>query len=162
AGGLAVLAALWGLLWLHGVATPEAYTLPAAALALLAGGAARWGRPATDSVPAYVPGLVLAFAPTLLLSVEHPSLHTARLLMALPAAVAVVLAGAALRLRGPLLAGATALVGAALLLLAPVADALPRWVSLGLAGALLLGLGVTYEARRRDLELVRERLTRLG
>ena len=44
----------------------------------------------------------------------------------------------------------------ALDLLGPYAAALPRWLSLGGAGTLLLVVGATYEQRRRDLARLRE------
>ncbi len=46
----------------------------------------------------------------------------------------------------------------ALHLLTPYAAALPRWVSLGAAGLLLLVLGATYELRRAELERLRRRV----
>ncbi len=36
--------------------------------------------------------------------------------------------------------------------LEPYADAVPRWISLGAVGLALLVVGVTWEARRRNLE----------
>jgi hypothetical protein len=47
-------------------------------------------------------------------------------------------------------------------LLAPYANALPRWLLLGLLGLLLVLVGATYEARLRDLRRLRERFDALG
>ena len=43
----------------------------------------------------------------------------------------------------------------ALQLLGPVAAALPRFVSIGAAGTLLLVVGATYEQRRREVSRLR-------
>jgi hypothetical protein len=40
--------------------------------------------------------------------------------------------------------------------LAPYAAALPRWLTLGAVGLLLVGVGATYEQRRRDVTRLRE------
>lgn len=40
--------------------------------------------------------------------------------------------------------------------LAPLADALPRWTALAVAGAVLLSVGATYEQRRRDVARLRQ------
>jgi hypothetical protein len=36
--------------------------------------------------------------------------------------------------------------------LGPVVEGLPRWISLGSVGLVLLAVGVTWEQRRRDVE----------
>ena len=45
--------------------------------------------------------------------------------------------------------------------LEPVAEAVPRWIVLGGVGLALLVVGITWEARRRDLENARRYLTAL-
>jgi hypothetical protein len=45
--------------------------------------------------------------------------------------------------------------------LGPVVDGLPRWISLGSVGLALLLVGVTWEHRRRDLDLAGHYLTSL-
>jgi hypothetical protein len=50
----------------------------------------------------------------------------------------------------------------ALIQIGPYAAALPRWVSIGGAGLLLLVLGVSFERRLRDLRRVAARLAALG
>ena len=74
----------------------------------------------------------------------------------------MLLLGATTRLQAPLAVGAAVLVVVALDLLGPYAAALPRWLSLGAAGALLLVVGATYEQRRRDVDRLRERWTALA
>jgi hypothetical protein len=45
--------------------------------------------------------------------------------------------------------------------LQPVAEAVPRWISLGGLGLVLLLVGVTWEARRRNMENAQRYLTAL-
>ena len=45
--------------------------------------------------------------------------------------------------------------------LQPVAEAVPRWISLGGVGLVLLVVGVTWEARRRNLDTAQAYLTAL-
>ena len=134
--------------------SPEPYVLPLAAAALVLGHLRRRAEPATGSWAAYGPGLGLALVPSLLFGVLGSAL-TRPLLVGL-AALAVLLVGARWRLQAPLAVGAAVLVVVALDLLGPYAAALPRWLSLGGAGALLLVVGATYEQRRRDLARLRE------
>jgi hypothetical protein len=55
------------------------------------------------------------------------------------------------RWSAPFLAGAATTGALAVRHLGPVAEALPRWVSFGALGLALLLVGITWEARRRDL-----------
>ena len=73
----------------------------------------------------------------------------------------MLLVGARERLAAPLVVGAGVLAVDAVVQVAPVAAALPRWVSIGSAGLLLLGLGATYERRLRDVRRLRNALARL-
>ncbi|WP_136519829.1 SCO7613 C-terminal domain-containing membrane protein [Cellulomonas telluris] len=90
-----------------------------------------------------VPVVTLLVAPT-----------PARSLTALVLALAATVVGAARRLQAPLLLGAVAALTTAAVLLTPVASgALARvdgWVLLGVGGAAVLGLGLTYERRVRE------------
>ena len=154
-GGLLLTASSWVRLHDAGVTAPEPYVLPLAALALALGHLRRRREPGTPSWSAYGPGLSLALVPSLLQSFEDASL-TRPLLLAL-AASAVVLVGAGTRLQAPLAIGGAVLAVDALQLLGPYAAALPRWLSLGVVGALLLAVGATYEQRRQDVDRLRER-----
>ena len=73
-------------------------------------------------------------------------------------ALVVLLVGARSRLQAPLVVGSFVLAIVTLTQIGPYVAALPRWVSIGGAGVLLLGLGATYERRLRDLAGLRERL----
>jgi hypothetical protein len=145
----ALLAVAW---WLRLVAsdveTVEAYTLPVAAPLLLTGLWVMLRRPGTPSPVALLPGLLLATAPSLPLALAEPA-STRGLLLGL-AALALVGAGARLSWVAPFGVGVAVTVLLSLRHLAPVADALPRWVLLATAGLLLLTAGTTWERRARD------------
>ena len=99
---------------------------------------------------------------TLLLTLDEPVSTRAAVL----GAVAVLALGVGIgqRWAAPFLAGSAVLVVLAVRHLEPVAEALPRWISLGAVGALLLTLDeVARELRcaRRSVErqIARHRLT---
>jgi hypothetical protein len=134
----------------EGVAFPEAYTLPAAALLVAAGA---W-RLATDresnSVAALGSGLTLGLLPSLLLALDEPVSLRGALVAA--GGVIVLAVGLQQRLAAPFVVGALTTAVLAVRHLEPYADAVPRWISLGAVGVALLLVGVTWEARRRNLE----------
>ena len=146
AGGLLLAAATWVRLWQLGVHAPEAYTLPSA-LVLLAAGVLHLRRDASArTAAALTPGLVLAVLPSLLWVLAEPTGLRA-LLLGL-GCLGLVLAGVALRWSAPLAVGAAAGALLVLRLSAPyVGDAVPRWVLIGAAGALLVVVGATWERR---------------
>jgi hypothetical protein len=131
------------------VRAPEVYTLPAAVLLLVAG----WWRlssdPGTTSARALSSGLTLALAPSLLLAVDDPV--SIRGALVAVGGLAVLALGAARLWAAPFVAGAVTTGVLAVLHLGPVVDGLPRWISLGCVGVLLLVVGVTWEQRRRDV-----------
>jgi hypothetical protein len=131
------------------VTTVEAYTLPLA-MALLGFGLYRMYHDDTDTLAALSPGLGLAIVPSLLQALVDP-VATRALLVGLACAVLVV-AGSSLRWSAPLLIGAAA--GLLLVLReATYAQVLPQWVLIGLIGALLTVIGVTWERRLQELRL---------
>lgn len=158
-----MVAASWVRLAASGVDAPEAYTLPVTVAALAVGALRRRRDPAFSSWAAYAPGLAATLLPSLAAAWGDPG--WVRPLCLGAASLAVTLLGAHHRLAAPLLLGAGVLALDALHELAPyIAQALgtvPRWVPLALAGALLLGVGATYERRLRDVRRVREALGRL-
>ncbi|HEU4675376.1 MAG TPA: hypothetical protein VFS29_05280, partial [Motilibacteraceae bacterium] len=150
---LALLASSWVRLALAGVTAPEAYTVPAAVLLLAAGELGRRHAPATGSWRAYGPGLALGLLPALLAAVTLDGGW--RLLLLGAAALVVLLLGARGRLQAPAVLGGGVLAVLAVDLVLPyvvAGFALSPWIPLGLAGALLLFVGATYERRRRDLQ----------
>jgi hypothetical protein len=161
AAAFAELGGWWLLIASEQVATVEAYTLPAAAVALLAGWLARRSRPGLSSWVTYGPALAASLLPTLASVLADEGQPLRRLLLGL-GALAVLLAGAHRRLRAPVVAGGTVLAVVALHEVVLVWDLLPRWIPLAAAGLLLVGLAMTLERRRRDLARVRAALGRMG
>jgi hypothetical protein len=164
--GLAVaegLAFLWLQLASAGVTTAEAYTLPLAVVLLAAGllaersSAARGER--LESWLVLGPGLVVGFAPTVVLAFGDPGL--VRPLGGLVAGALLLAAGAVAGRRAPVDIGATVVVLLGLRQLVPVVDQLPSWAVLGATGAFLLALGATFEQRRRQLHDTRARYAAL-
>ena len=132
------------------VQAPELYTLPAAAL-LVAMGVWRLRNDETaNSFTALGSGLTLALVPSLLLALDEPVSLRGALIAA--AGVLVLAVGVQQRLAAPFVLGAVTTGLLALRHLEPYADAVPRWISLGAVGMALLVVGVTWEARRRNLE----------
>ncbi|MGR8011609.1 SCO7613 C-terminal domain-containing membrane protein [Streptomyces hypolithicus] len=162
AAGLFLLAT-WVRLAASDVTTPEAYTLPVTAGALLVGALRRRRDPQASSWTAYGPGLAATLLPSLVAAWGDS--HWLRPLLLGAAALAVTLVGARHRLQALLVLGSTALALVALHELAPyvvqVVGVLPRWLPPALAGLLLLGVGATYEQRLRDARRLRETLGRM-
>ena len=137
------LVAWWLFLASRTVDVVEAYTLPFAAVALVAGWFARRTRPVLGSWQAYGPALAAAFLPSLapILATEGDPVR--RLVLG-AAALAVVVTGAVRRLQAPVVLGGLVLAVVAVHELVLLGQQLPSWVPLSVGGALLLG-------GRRDL-----------
>jgi hypothetical protein len=160
AGAVLLSASSWVRLADAGIVAPEPYVVPLGLVALALGRLRVHSDPTTRSFAAYGPGLSLLLLPSLLASLDDASLTRPLLLGA--AALTVLLVGAAQRLQAPLVLGAVVLAADALQLLAPYAAALPRWMTLGAAGMLLVAVGATYEQRRRDVSVLRQRYDALA
>lgn len=154
-GALLLSASSWVRLADAGVTDPEPYVLPIAVVALVLGHLRRRAVPSTSSFAAYGAGLSALLLPSLLASYLGSPLW--RPLALAGVCVVVVLLGGRERLQAPLVIGGAVLTADALLLLAPYAAALPRWLALGAAGTLLVAVGATYEQRLRDLSRLRDR-----
>ncbi|GIE88562.1 SCO7613 C-terminal domain-containing membrane protein [Actinoplanes regularis] len=154
----------WLFLAARQAGTAELYTAPAAVLALLAGGYARRVRPELPSWTAYGPALAAAFLPTLAVIAgsgpDEPQ-YARRLLLGV-AGLAVLVAGALARLQAPVVTGGAVVILTALHELAQVWDLVPRWVPLAVGGLLLVGVATTLEQRRRDLNRLRDAVSRLS
>jgi hypothetical protein len=134
----------------------EAYTLPAAGVVLLAGAAAWRDHRHRGSWPVFGPGIAMALLPSLVLTIDRGGL--ARPLLLTAGALLAVLGGVGRRLQAPLLLGAFTLVALGVDAVLPVAAQLPRWLTIGAAGLLLLWLGATTERRLTQLRELRQRL----
>ncbi|WBB79417.1 hypothetical protein O7606_25205 [Micromonospora sp. WMMD882] len=160
--GVSELVGAWLLLAVGQVALLEAYTLPAAGLAVLAGLVALRTRAGATSWPTLGPGLAAALLPSLVSVLFAPDPQPWRRLLLGAGALLAVLVGAVRRWQAPVVAGG---VGLALLALHEAVrswDLLPRWVFLAVGGLALIGLATTYERRRRDLARLRAVVGRLG
>jgi hypothetical protein len=148
-GGLLLAAATWVRLYDLGVHAPEAYTLPSA-LVLVAVGVWRLRQDDRSATLTYLaPGLALATVPSLVATLDDPASLRALLLGA--ACLGLVLGGVAFRWSAPLVVGAVVGTLLVLLELAPYAADVPTWLTIGVSGAVLLGVGITWESRMRDL-----------
>ncbi|MEV4537993.1 hypothetical protein AB0J82_29855 [Asanoa sp. NPDC049518] len=159
AAGGSELLAWWFLLVTWEVALREAYTLPAAALALGAGYLSLRRNPRLGSWLALGPGLAAALLPSLAAVLVAGGQIERRLLLG-AGAVAIVLLGAHRRWQAPVVASGLTLVVLTLHELA-VWDLLPRWAYLAGGGLILIAVAMTYERRLRDLRKVRGALGRM-
>lgn len=160
-GAVLLAAATWLRLADLGVSEPEPYTLPSA-LALTAVGLWQMRRrPELSTRVALGPGLTLALLPSLLWVLADEDTDLRVLLLGL-ACLGLVLVGAVLRWSAPLVLGAV--VGAVVTVResAPYVDAaVPRWSLLALAGAVLVVVALTWEARMADARRASTYLGRL-
>lgn len=148
AGGLLLAMATWVRLADLGVNEPEPYTVPTALALLVVGGWQLRRRPELGTMPALAPGLGLALVPSLLWVLADPT--TARSVLLGLVCLGLVVVGVQLRWTAPLVvAGA---VGSLVVLrhAAPYVSGVERWMLIGFAGALLVTMGVTWEARVRE------------
>jgi hypothetical protein len=155
------LLAWWLLLASHEVALIEAYTVPAAAVALLAGLLVRRAGTPVRSWVAYGPALAAAFLPSLASILADPDAPLRRLALGL-GALAVLVVGSERRNQAGVVAGGALLAVSAGYELALVWQLLPSWIPLTGAGLLLVWLAVTYERRRRDLARLRAAVHRMS
>ncbi len=158
-GGALLAAATWVRLADLGVGVPEAYTLPSALALMIVGGWRLRQDPSASTARALGAGLALATLPSLLWTLDDPVSWRALLLGA--ACLVLLLGGVTLRWNALVVVGAA--VGTVLVLveLAPYVVETPQWVLIGLAGATLTAVGVTWESRMRDVRHAGAYLERL-
>lgn len=140
-----LLFACWVVAWNFSVDAVEAYTLPAAVVLLAAAGR---GLRTAPSWSVWGAPLLLALLPSALLTAESDD--PVRLVLVVTGAVACAVVGTVTHRQAPFAIGTGVLVLLAITELGPYAAYLPRWVPLGLAGLVLLGMGATYERRLRQ------------
>lgn len=163
ASGTEAVVLVWTRLALADVGTVEAYSLPVAVLlagtAWLVGRTRPGGPRAVSSWALEGPALAVALGPTALLALGDPGV--VRQAVGLVAGAVLLTVGATWRRRAPIDVGAAAVVALGLQALLPYADDIPRWISLGTVGAVLVLLGATFEDRRRDLHEAKRRYASL-
>ena len=151
-GGLLLATASWIRLWDIGVETPEWYTLPSAAVLVTVGLLHLRAHPSASTMTALSPGLSLGLVPSLLWVLWEPV--TLRSVLLGLACLALVGAGVRLRWTAPVVFAAV--VGALVVLRhsTPIAEAVPRWALIASAGAILVGVGITWERRIMEARAV--------
>ncbi|MEV8630569.1 hypothetical protein AB0395_02840 [Streptosporangium sp. NPDC051023] len=161
-GTALLLTASWLRLLASDITVVEAYTVPFS-LVLLAFGWWRARGRALSSWAAYGTGLASSLLPSMIAMLTGEG--WLRPLALGVVCLAVLLAGARLRLQAPALLGGLTLAVVALHELAPwimqAVMAVPRWVPMALGGLLLVVVGATYEARLRDVRRLREAVGRM-
>ncbi|MDO5499670.1 MAG: hypothetical protein Q4F67_08325, partial [Propionibacteriaceae bacterium] len=144
--------ASWAQLAHLGSRTVELYTVPPALVLLAIGAYALWRNPAASSWRTLLPGLLLGLLPSATLAVAEPV--SLRALLVGGCALALILIGLTRHLAACFVTGAIVLAVLAVVEVWPYAAYVPRWAGLAAAGALLLAIGVRWEARLRDLRRV--------
>ncbi|HEX2810177.1 MAG TPA: hypothetical protein VHN80_28765, partial [Kineosporiaceae bacterium] len=161
ATGLALGAGLLG--WLTDVSVTELWSVPVAAVLLALGGRRLVGSPEVGSWRALGAGLLVLLVPPLMLSISGDEVW--RTVGVALVAGSVLVIGAIRRLQAPTVIGAVTLMAHTAFQLGPwvirTVEGQPRWVVLGLVGAVLLALGASYERRLTELRAVRLRLVAL-
>ncbi|MER5324846.1 SCO7613 C-terminal domain-containing membrane protein [Streptosporangium roseum] len=157
-----LLVASWLRLLASDITVIEAYTVPFS-LVLLAFGWWRSRSRETSSWVAYGAGLASSLLPSMIAMLAGAGWVRPLLLGAV--SLAVLLAGARLRLQAPALLGGLTLAAVALHELAPwiaqVVVMVPRWVPMAAGGLLLVVVGATYEARLGDVRRLRAAVGRM-
>jgi hypothetical protein len=74
-------------------------------------------------------------------------------------ALVVVIAGAIRRRQAPVVLGGIVLIVLALHEIVVSWHRLSPWVWFAIGGAVLVGMGITYERRRRDIAVLREKIS---
>jgi hypothetical protein len=151
--GLVLASAAAAVTTVRGGAVPlDAPLVALGVLVLAVGWLALSGDDERRSWPTLSPGLVLALLVPLVTGWSEPTMW--RLVLVLLGGTAAVVVGAVRRWQAPFVLGAGALVVVAVVQVSPAAVAavelIEWWVVLALGGAVLLGLGLTYERRLRE------------
>ena len=140
--GLLLIIANTAFVLASGATTVEWFTVPPAVV-MLAIGILAW-----RNQPSWVflgPGLLIGLAPSTLLADSND--NWVRVTLVVAAALAVILVGVHRGLQAPFVIGAAVLAKVGVWQFLEVAPLIPRWITLGAAGAVLLAVGATYERR---------------
>ncbi|MBB5871824.1 hypothetical protein F4553_005203 [Allocatelliglobosispora scoriae] len=158
AAGAIETAAWWALLVARDVSVLEAYTVPVAVVGLVIGFFALRKRPELSSWAGYGPALMAAFGPSTIAMLPLDSPLWRRLALGAVALV-VVVAGAVRHRQAPVVLGGIVLIVLAVHEIVVSWHRLSPWVWFAVGGAVLVGMGITYERRRRDISVLREKIS---
>ncbi len=157
-GAVLTQCAAWLALGIVGVGLVEAYTVPGSLVLLALGVEAMRRSPSQSSWASLSPALLFALVPSSILALGDGG---PRVLVLIATGTLLVVAGAALRLGAPVVVGACVVVTLSLVELAPLIGSLPRYLTFGVAGAVLLITGATFERRRAELATLQRQLRAL-
>jgi hypothetical protein len=143
--GLLLIIANTAFVIAAGGATIEWYTVPPA-IVMVAIGVLAWRD--QSSWIFLGPGLLIGLVPSALIADGND--NWIRITLVVAAALAVIVLGAQLGLQAPFMIGAAVLAKIGIWQFLEVAPLIPRWITLGTAGAVLLGVGATYERRLHE------------
>jgi len=140
--GLLLIVANTAFVIAAGGTTIEWYTVPPA-IVMVAIGVLAWRD--QSSWVFLGPGLLIGLVPSTLIADGND--NWVRVTFVVAAALAVIMVGAQFGLQAPFVIGAAVLAKIGIWQCLEVAPLIPRWITLGAAGAVLLGVGATYERR---------------
>ena len=104
--------------------------------------------------------MVLGIGPTLAIGIADDD--PVRLVVSAVLSTAAVLVGALRRLQAPLCLGAAALIALGIDQWGDDLVRMPRWITLGVAGMVLMWIGATFEHRRRNWRRASEVIAHFG
>lgn len=154
--GLLLIIANTAFVVASGATTVEWFTIPPA-VAMLAIGVLAWRN---ESSWVYLgPGLLIGLVPSALLADSND--NWIRVTLVVAAALAVIMVGVYGGLQASFVIGAAVLAKIGIWQFLEVAPLIPRWITLGAAGAILLTVGATYERRLTQAKQVARWVTAL-
>jgi len=140
--GLLLIVANTAFVLASGETTIEWFTVPPA-IVMIAIGVLAW-----RDQPSWIylgPGLLIGLVPSALIADGND--NWVRVTFVVAAALVVIVLGTQLGLQAPFVIGAAVLAKIGIWQFLEVAPLIPRWITLGAAGAVLLAVGATYERR---------------
>jgi hypothetical protein len=146
----------WSLLGALEITTLEFFTAPPAAIVFLIGLWRLDRRPEVGSWSTLALPILIGIGPSLLLALGEGDV--VRRVGVGAAAILVIIAGLQRRWQAPLVLGSIALAAMTINELALVEHFIPVWVPPAIGGAILIGVGATFEKRRRNLSQLRDKL----